>query len=147
MTVQQSKTNPFLIVFVLIMGFAAAWMIGLQFLVRSLPVGAGAPPVPLTNDAKLKLLSHHQENSRSHQDVIGEVENISGDTLDHISAVITWRDSAGTFVVSERSILDVSPLLPGHRSTWDVTTRKQPGMDTYSVTFQRGQQVIDHIVR
>jgi hypothetical protein len=142
---KSSKKNPILIVLVLIMGFAAAWLIGMRFLVGSLPVASVAPRVELTNNAKLRLISARAEGSSNYSDVIGEVENISGETLDHISAVITWRDEAGTFIVAERSVLDVSPLLPGQRSTWDVTTRNRPGMKRYSVSFQRGQQIISHI--
>lgn len=103
---------------------------------------AARPSVQLP---QLRLVSDRAESSSGYSDVIGEVENISGDTLDHISAVITWRDDAGTFIVAERSVLDVSPLLPGQRSTWDVTTKNRPGMKRYTVSFQRGQQLISHI--
>lgn len=95
--------------------------------------------------ASLRLLSSSLHVDGDHATVVGEVENIGPATLDHISAVITWRDESGAFVMNEQSILDVSPIPPGGRSTWDVITRTTPQMKFYTISFSRGQTVIPHV--
>lgn len=68
--------------------------------------------------------------------VTGEVTNISGEAIEHVTAVATWRTKGGEFVKSDTAIIEYDPLLPNQRSPFKVGTTDNPAMKNCSVEFK-----------
>ena len=85
---------------------------------------------------KLKLLSARGTIEYSHITVEGEVENISGEKLDNVQAVVMHYDSQNNLVTSDSALVEYDPLMPGQRTPFRVGTRYNPEMKTYIVDFK-----------
>jgi hypothetical protein len=74
--------------------------------------------------------------SGSYHKVEGRVRNISGRSLESVVAVVTWFDKNGTFITSDKALIDFNPLLPDQTSPFSTMTRTNPEMARYTVEFQ-----------
>ena len=83
------------------------------------------------------LASNPQRSSDSHIRVEGQVQNVSSDALRGVIAVTTWYDKAGTFITSDKAVIDFDPIMPGQKSPFMTISTWNPQMQRYSVEFQR----------
>ena len=66
----------------------------------------------------------------------GEVRNISGESLDRIEAVVTWKTSDGTLIKSESTLIEYQPILPGQTSPFHVLATRNPAMKKAGIDFK-----------
>ena len=100
---------------------------------------AAAPPTrPPPPADRLALISMRNELAPGgeYENVQGEVENISGTSLKNVAAVATWYDKDGGFIVSDTTLIEYNPILPGQRSPYHVLSRRNPAMAKYNIAFK-----------
>ena len=88
------------------------------------------PPPPL------KLISFSCEKGDYFVETIGEVKNVSDESLKNIMAVSTLRTSDGTLVTSDETLLDYNPILPGQTSPFKVITSQNPAIESCHISFR-----------
>jgi hypothetical protein len=66
----------------------------------------------------------------------GRVKNISGDSLEHVQAVVTWETKAGDFITSDSTLIEYDPILPDQTSPFTLMARENPAMHTAYVQFK-----------
>jgi len=104
------------------------------------PASSGtASPAPARGPA-LKLISHSCEiNAIGMAIAKGQVQNVSGRTLDFVKAVAGFYDGAGKHVDSDSSFIEIRPLLPGQKSGFSVYGPKNPAVKKCAIeAFQEG---------
>ncbi len=92
---------------------------------------APAPPPLLLGSWAFNILS-----GGSYVEVAGTVTNQSGRSLEHVQAVVTFKDKSGGFVTTDTGMVEYDPLLPGQTSPWKVMARHNPAMETAHVGFK-----------
>ncbi|MCH7656629.1 MAG: hypothetical protein IIC95_11720 [Chloroflexi bacterium] len=68
--------------------------------------------------------------------VEGRVTNISGRTLENVTAVAQWFTPAEEFITSDTALIQFNPLLPGQTSPFKTITTLNPAMESCSISFQ-----------
>ena len=117
----------------------------------SAPLATPSPPTAYADDAgadlRLKSWSWHEEYSFAIAE--GSVMNVSGRSLENVEAVVTFITSDGTFITSDKALIEFSPLLPGQTSPWKVTARWNPQMAKANVEFKtlRGERIGHYEIR
>ncbi len=91
-------------------------------------VSAAAPP--------LKLLSWRCEKNRKYAYVKGEVRNMSSISLRNVMAVGTLRTEAGELIEAEDALLDLTTLMPGQSSAFEVMIEDNPLGTTCNLDFK-----------
>ena len=66
----------------------------------------------------------------------GEVTNASRRSLENVTAVVTFKTSAGDFITSDDAVIDFNPILPNQTSPWKIMARWNPEMKNASVQFK-----------
>jgi hypothetical protein len=89
-----------------------------------------------TSEYLLEFVSVTDERSSSYITVNGQVKNISGQSLENVTAVIEYYDANDNFVTSDSALIDYNPILPGQTSPFSVITRDNPAIKRYSTSFK-----------
>ncbi|MBK9526998.1 MAG: hypothetical protein IPO41_01435 [Acidobacteria bacterium] len=98
--------------------------------------GSSDPTSSKSSSPELKVLSKKGTIEYSFVTVEGQVQNISGASLEAVQAVVTHYDGNGSFVTSDSALIEYNPLLPGQTSPYKVLTRHNPAMKTFNVEFK-----------
>lgn len=98
------------------------------------PESPAPAPVPASPDLAL-LAARGYEESGFHQ-VEGQVQNISSNSLDNVTVIVTWYTSDSEFITSDEALIDFNPILPGQISNFSTLTRSNPAMSRFSVQFK-----------
>lgn len=93
--------------------------------------------VGATAGERLELLasSGRRSDGGDYMRVEGQVKNISDQPIDAVVVVTSWYGDDGTFIASDKGIVDFRPLLAGQTSPFSSLTRRNPVMSKYSVEF------------
>jgi len=67
----------------------------------------------------------------------GQITNTSRESLENVTAVVTFKTKGGGFITSSDALVDFNPLLPGQTSPWKVMATWNPAMGTASVQFKK----------
>lgn len=96
----------------------------------STDAGSRVPP--------LALLSHRSDSSTSghFREVTGEVENLSGNSIESLQVIVSWYDGSGKLVTTDSAMVEYTPLLAGQKSPFKTMTRHNPAMSTYKLGFR-----------
>jgi hypothetical protein len=89
--------------------------------------------------------SGRRSDGGDYMKVEGQVKNISNRAIDAIVVVTNWYSDDGTFIASDKGLVDFRPLLAGQTSPFSSLTRRNPAMSKFSVQFTTyGGTVIPH---
>jgi putative peptidoglycan binding protein len=66
----------------------------------------------------------------------GQVENISGKSLENITVVASYYTASGDFVTSDSALVEYNPLLPGQRTPFKTITRGNPAIKGCNINFK-----------
>jgi hypothetical protein len=117
-----------------------AGVFGLYLFVTLMPSASFGGGSSTTTSPVLALRSATETTSAGggYRVIEGEVVNISSSSIRFVMAVVSWYSSSGTFITSDRAVVDYTPLMPGQKSPFKVMTRINPEMATYSIEFTSG---------
>jgi len=88
---------------------------------------------------KLQLNQWTWEKARgNYVQVRGEVQNVSGEKLEYVKAVVSFYDADGTFISSERGYMDFKTLMPGQVTPFEFPADYNPAMSTATIQFAAG---------
>ncbi len=82
----------------------------------------------------LEIVSDETMRNANFVTVIGTVKNISGETLENIAAVVTFKDSDGNTISTAEQPIDY-PTLENNRTSGFSATADAPGMEDYELSF------------
>ena len=99
------------------------------------PAASYSPP--------LEVISWKCEKEYSYIFVVGEVKNISSDSIKNVMAVGEFRTKDGTLVKAEDSLIDYNPLLPGQTSPFKTGGTDNPAINNCNLSFKTlfGKQI------
>lgn len=100
------------------------------------PRPAPTPPPAPTYDLELLASRGSSTGSGSYMEVVGQVRNVSGESLRNVQAVTTWLTDGGEFITSDDALIDYNPILPGQTSPFKTLTRRNPEMKRFTVEFK-----------
>jgi hypothetical protein len=100
------------------------------------PTSPGSATARTEASPHLALLSSSASSAYGYHKVAGEVRNVSTESLRNVEAVVTWRDGSGRFITSDTALIEYNPLLAGQTSPFEVATRSNPEMQSYTVEFK-----------
>lgn len=66
----------------------------------------------------------------------GQVENVSGEKLENVTAVSNYYTASGDFVTSDTALVEYNPLLPGQRTPFKTITRGNPAIQKCNIEFK-----------
>lgn len=92
---------------------------------------ASAPAGPL-----LELQTWRWGENYSYATAEGSVKNISGRSLEHVTAVVQFYDKNGNFITSADALIDYNPILPNQISPFKVMATYNPEMKKAGVEFK-----------
>jgi len=97
------------------------------------PISESRPP-----DAQLALLSMRSERPLWGRHFVfeGEVENISGSSLEDVVVVVSVYDDDPSLITSDEAPIEYATLLPGQTSPFKVMIDYNPEVEYYKVTFK-----------
>jgi hypothetical protein len=103
--------------------------------------GSGTTPAPAlaatpSDDVALLSARGYESEYGGYHYVEGQVKNVSGKSLDNVTAVATWYDKDGNFIKSDDALIDFNPILPGQTSPFKTISTGNPAMSRYSVQFK-----------
>lgn len=101
------------------------------------PGGRSAAPVTARYDLELLSSTGGPSGAGSYMEVVGQVRNVSGRSLENVMVVTTWYTAAGAFVTTDDALIDYNPILNGQTSPFKTITRRNPEMQRFSVEFKR----------
>ena len=84
---------------------------------------------------KLEMLSWRCDEERRYIIARGEVKNISAEPLS-LTAVVTYRDSAGKLVKHDRAMIEFNPLKSGQSSPFEVVSPSSPEIVACELAFR-----------
>jgi len=137
----RKKRNP-VISCLAALGLIAVVFICLGLLISSSSITSQATKTPIVPgytrapSYKLELLSTNTERSSGFMTLEGQVKNISNESLENVTAVVEYYDSADNFIKSDSALIDYNPILPGQTSPFSVITTDNPEIKRYSVSFK-----------
>lgn len=108
------------------------------------PADSKPPSLPAAPDTRpLELLSRKCGKENINVFIVGEVKNISSESMEKVMAVGKFRAKDGTLVKSEEASIDLNPILPGQTSPFKVGGTDDPGITDCYLSFknQAGQQL------
>ncbi|MBU0767453.1 FxLYD domain-containing protein [Patescibacteria group bacterium] len=119
-------------------------VIGLMVIIRtneSSNVSAVVSPQVSEEEAKVEaidliIISWNWRSKESGYAIAeGQVQNVSGQKLSNVQAVLELYDSNGDFISSGSALIEYDPLLPKQRSPFEVMVRYNPAMKGAQITF------------
>lgn len=103
---------------------------------------------PRGGEPVLEVLSKRGYGEYGYMHVEGQVKNLSGRSMENLTAVVTWYAENGTFITSDSALVEFNPLLPGQTSPFKTLTRRNPEMSRFTVEFKRlGGGSVAHVDR
>ena len=107
------------------------------------PSNANQPTLPEPDSRPLELISRKCGKENINVYVIGEVKNISSESMKDVMAVGRFRTKDGSLVKTEEAIIDSNPILPGQTSPFKVGGLDDPVITDCYLSFknQSGQQL------
>ena len=87
----------------------------------------------------LELISSnwtHEEDS-SFAIVVGQVKNISMDSISQVQAVASFSDSKGNFISSQSTLIEFDPIVPDQISPFRVMVPWNPVMKQMKLDFKK----------
>lgn len=102
---------------------------------RSSAPAATPIPEPVIQP-KLELRSWRWSEEYGYYNVVGEVKNISGQSMENVEIVASFYDSYDTFIKSADAMIDYNPILPGQTSPFKAMTSTNPAIKKASVQFK-----------
>lgn len=94
-----------------------------------------APP-PSPSGPSLEIESWRWSTAHGYAKAEGQVRNISGKSLENVTAVVTFYDKDGKFITSADSLIDYNPILSGQVSPFSVLARYNPAMGKATLEFK-----------
>ena len=88
-------------------------------------------------NSKLHLLSWHWGEEYDYVIAEGEVKNLTGQSIESVTALVTWYDSNGIIITSDDAFIEYDPLMPGQTSPFKVMARYNPEMKKASIRFKQ----------
>lgn len=90
----------------------------------------------VTYGPPLEVLSWKCEKEYGYVFVVGEVKNISSESIKNVMAVGEFRTKDGTLVKAEDSLVDYNPLLPGQTSPFKTGGTDNPAITNCNLSFK-----------
>jgi len=84
----------------------------------------------------LELQTWRWGENYSYATAEGTVKNISGSSLEHVTAVVQFYDKYGNFITSADALIDYNPILPNQISPFKVMATYNPEMKKAGVEFK-----------
>jgi hypothetical protein len=101
----------------------------------TLPVATSQPAAPA--DALALLSSRGYEADGGGYNIVeGQVRNLSGQPMRHVTAHASWYDGHGDFITADDAVIDLDPILPDQISSFKTMSRSNPAMAKYTVEFK-----------
>lgn len=89
------------------------------------------------NQPSLKLITLNAvDSSPMFFRIIGEVQNISNEKLNGVSAVATVYDKNKQIIATDSFTIEYDPIMPNQVSPFTCVIKKNPLMDSYKVSFK-----------
>lgn len=85
---------------------------------------------------ELALLSSRSYEEFGFHHVDGQVENISGQSLENVMVVVTWYTQDDQFIKTDEALINFNPILAGQTSPFTSLTSTNPAMSKYTVAFK-----------
>jgi hypothetical protein len=110
------------------------------------PEGTSAAAIGPNSPLELVSLSHQRQNNKL--EVSGLVRNpATGETIEHLTAVVFLFDRMGTFVTSSKANVDFLKLGAGDESPFVVSLDAPESVARYRVSFRTDEGVVPHVDR
>lgn len=119
-----------------VMGLFALFSVKALFKIMAAGQTADARAAGITAPSKLALLSNNGVRQSGYLIINGEVQNMSGEKITHLMAVVTHYTNKDSIISSEDAVVEYDPLLPGQKTPFKVMTRSNPEMKKYAVSFK-----------
>lgn len=99
---------------------------------------------PSPDTRQLELISRKCGKENTNVFIIGEVKNISSESLAKVIAVGKFQTKDGELVKSVETVIDSNPILPGHTSGFKVGGADDPSITDCYLSFKNssGQQLM-----
>jgi hypothetical protein len=97
--------------------------------------GSYQPSVAKTEPVlELQKWNWHEEHGYAIAE--GTVKNISSESLDNVIAIMQIYDKQGSFIKSDKALIEYRPILPGQTSPFKVMSSFNPAMGKASIDFK-----------
>lgn len=104
---------------------------------KSSPPAIAKQPAPPAADIRpLELLSRKCGKENINVYIVGEVKNISPESMEKVMAVAMFRTKDGALVKSEEAIIHSNPILPGQTSPFKVGGTDDPAITDCYLSFK-----------
>jgi len=97
----------------------------------ALPVPVAAPDI-----RPLELISRKCGKENTNVYIVGEVKNISSESMEKVMAVAMFRTKDGALVKSEEATIESNPILPGQTSSFKVGGTDDPAITDCFLSFK-----------
>ncbi len=102
----------------------------------STPSNTKQPALPVADIRPLELISRKCGKENINVYIVGEVKNISPESMEKVMAVAMFRTKDGTLVKSEEAIIHSNPILPGQTSPFKVGGTDDPAITDCYLSFK-----------
>jgi len=91
----------------------------------------------------LELLARKCGKENTNVYIVGDVKNISSESMEKVVAVAMFRTKDGALVKSEEAVIEFNPILPGQTSAFKVGGTDDPAITDCYLSFKNpsGQQL------
>lgn len=113
---------------------AVLWFIGSRVETPQPGASGAAPAADLAPKLAVEAWSWHSEYG--YVTAEGRVRNTTSAPLEHVQAVASFYDRAGTFISSGDALIQYDPLLPGQSSPFQVMATHNPAMAKAGLEFK-----------
>ncbi len=90
----------------------------------------------VSENPQLELLNFRCYEEYDYFQIVGQVKNITDQSLKNVEVVGTVYTKTGEYVNSEDSLIDYNPILPGQTSSFKVMMTNNPEMSKCNVDFK-----------
>jgi TPR repeat protein len=87
-------------------------------------------------NAQLKLLDWHLRRESGFIMAEGQVQNISNNRLQNVTAVVLFKTQSGGLVTSNTALIEYNPIMPGQVSPFKVIETDNPQISNVSMDFK-----------
>lgn len=94
------------------------------------------PPKPAPSVSQLSIVAERGTTEHGFAKVNGLVRNLTGKSLENVTANVSWFDGNGEFIKSDDALIDYNPILPGQTSPFEVITTHNPEMKRFRTEFK-----------
>jgi hypothetical protein len=131
-----SRTGCFVLAILAVVGLYALGSVA-EDANRSLTnVDASLSSAPVDTAPRLEVTNWTWHQEYSYAIVEGEVRNISGASMDNVTAVARFYSADRTFITSDDALIDYRPLLPGQSSPFKIMQSWNPAMKSAGLEFR-----------